>query len=85
MCHDYGPGGRKFMWVTTVKEQRLNNKHVRDGVGEDEFVSMRTKLDNNLSMPVLLLPAIQVNIRGGHFPPAEDNGISYLKLPLNAV
>jgi len=85
MCHDYGPGGREFMWVTTVKEQRLKNKHVRDGVDEDEFVSIRTALDKKLSMPALLLPAIQVNIRGGYLPPAEENGISYLKLPLNAV
>ena len=85
MCHDYGPDGREFMWVTTVKEQRLNNKHARDGIDEEEFVAIRTGLDDKLSMPALLFPAIQVNIRGGYLPLAEDNGISYLKLPLNAV
>ena len=85
MCHDYGPGGRAFRWETTVEEQRQDNKHMRDGVDEEEFVAMRIALDGELDMPVLLLPAIQINIRGGHFPPAEDNGISYLKMPLNAV
>ena len=84
MCHDYGPGGREFMWVATVQEQRKNNKHVRDGVEEEDFVSTRIALDNNLSMPGLLLSAIQVNIRAGYFPPVEDNGVSYLKLPLNS-
>ena len=85
MCHDYGPGGRAFRWETTVEEQRQDNKHMRDGVDEEEFVAMRIALDGELDMPVLLLPAIQINIRSGHFPPAEDNGISYLKMPLNAV
>ena len=85
MCHDYGPGGREYRWLTTVAEQRADNKHMNDGVGEEEFVAMRTARDNELDMPVLLLPAVQVNIRGGAFPPAEDNGVSYLKMPLNAV
>jgi len=85
MCHDYGPGGRPYKWETTVAEQRAENIHLHDGVSEDEFVAMRTERDKQLSMPVLILPAIQVNIRAGAFPPAEDNGISYLKIPLNAV
>jgi len=85
MCHDYGPGGRPYKWETTVAEQRTENIHLHDGVSEDEFVAMRTERDKQLSMPVLILPAIQVNIRAGAFPPAEDNGISYLKIPLNAV
>ncbi|SVB85788.1 uncharacterized protein METZ01_LOCUS238642 [marine metagenome] len=85
MCHDYGPGGRQYMWETTVEEQRHSNKHMRDGVGEEEFVAMRIARDRELDMPVLLLPAIQINIRGGQFPPVEGNGISYLKMPLNAV
>ena len=85
MCHDYGPGGRAFRCETTVEEQRQGNKHMHDGVGEEEFVAMRIARDGELDMPVLLLSAIQINIRGGQFPPAEDNGISYLKMPLNAV
>ena len=85
MCHDYGPGGREYRHLTTVAEQRADNKHMNDGVDEEEFVAMRTARDAELDMPVLLLPAVQVNIRGGHFPPPEDNGISYLKMPLNAV
>lgn len=85
MCHDYGPGGREFRCQTTVGEQRADNKHLNDGVDEEEFVAMRTARDKELEMPVLLLPSIQINIRGGAFPPPEENGISYLKLPLNAV
>ena len=85
MCHDYGPGGRAFRCETTVEEQRQGNKHMHDGVGEEEFVAMRIARDGELDMPILLLSAIQIIIRGGQFPPAEDNGISYLKMPLNAV
>ncbi|MDP6688954.1 MAG: MBL fold metallo-hydrolase [Alphaproteobacteria bacterium] len=85
MCHDYGPGGREFRWLTSVGEQRADNKHMNDGVDEEEFVAMRTARDNELEMPVLLLPAVQVNVRGGAFPPPEENGVSYLKMPLNAV
>ena len=72
-------GGREARWQTTVAEQRQANIHVRDGVSEDEFVAMRTRRDATLGMPTLILPAIQVNIRAGHFPPAEDNGVRYLK------
>lgn len=85
LCHDYPPEGRAPKWQTTVAEQRQANIHVRDSIGEDEFVAMRTARDRTLAMPTLLLPSIQVNIRAGAFPPPESNGISYLKLPLNAV
>lgn len=85
MCHDYPPQGRGPQWETTVSEQRRANIHIRDGVTEEEFVEMRTQRDKTLSMPTLLLPSIQVNIRAGEFPPVENNGVSYLKLPLNAV
>jgi glyoxylase-like metal-dependent hydrolase (beta-lactamase superfamily II) len=85
LCHDYAPGGRPFIWETTVAEQRAKNIHINDSVTEDAFVKMRTERDKTLDMPVLILPAIQVNMRGGRLPPAEDNGISYLKLPVNAL
>ena len=85
LCHDYLPGGRAAEWETTVAEQRAANVHVHDGIGEDEFVAMRTARDKTLAMPTLLLPSVQVNARAGHFPPPEDNGISYLKIPLNAL
>ncbi|KOF53340.1 beta-lactamase [Achromobacter sp. DMS1] len=85
MCHDYPPEGRGAAWETTVAEQRRANIHVRDGVSEEEFVAMRTRRDATLSMPTLILPAIQVNIRAGHFPPAEDNGVRYLKIPLDTL
>ena len=85
LCHDYPPNGRAATCTTTVGEQRSANIHVRDGIGEDEFVAVRTKRDATLEVPVLLLPAIQVNMRCGAFPEAEDNGVSYLKIPLNAL
>ena len=85
LCHDYLPGGRAAKWETTVAEQRAANVHVHDGIGEDEFVAMRTARDKTLAMPTLLLPSVQVNARAGHFPPPEDNGTSYLKIPLNAL
>ena len=86
LCHDYkAPGRDDYAWETTVADQRAKNLHVHDGVTEDDFVAMRTKRDATLDMPTLLLPAVQVNMRGGRFPPPEDNGVSYLKLPLNAV
>jgi glyoxylase-like metal-dependent hydrolase (beta-lactamase superfamily II) len=83
--HDYAPGGRDYAWETTVAEQREKNKHVHDGVTKDDFVKMRTERDKELAMPVLLLPSIQVNMRAGDLPPAEDNGVRYLKIPLDAV
>lgn len=85
MCHDYGPNGRDYAWETTVAEQRADNIHIHDGISEEEFVKMRTERDATLSMPVLILPSIQVNMRAGHFPEAEENGVSYLKVPLNAL
>lgn len=85
MCHDYGPNGRDYAWETSVAEQRANNIHIHDGISEEEFVKMRTERDATLSMPVLILPSIQVNMRAGHFPEAEENGVSYLKVPLNAL
>ena len=85
ICHDYAPGGRDYAWETTVAEERERNIHARDGVSEDEFVVMRTERDKTLEMPTLLFPSVQVNMRAGELPPEEDNGIAYLKLPLNAV
>lgn len=85
MCHDYPPAGREPRWEVTVAEQRAANIHIRDGVSEEEFVAMRTKRDATLQMPVLILPAIQVNLSAGHLPEAEDNGVRYLKIPLNAL
>jgi glyoxylase-like metal-dependent hydrolase (beta-lactamase superfamily II) len=86
LCHDYkAPGRDVFAWETTVAEERLNNVHVRDGVGEDEFVAMREARDRTLSMPKLIIPSIQVNMRAGELPEPEDNGTVYLKVPLNRL
>ena len=83
--HDYGAGGNRAMaWETTVAEQKAYNIHVGNDTPEDDYVKMRIERDNTLAMPRLILPAIQVNIRAGHLPAAEDNGTIYLKLPLNA-
>ena len=83
MCHDYAPNGRDYMWETTVAAQRANNIHLKDGVGEDDYVAMRKARDEKLAVPALLLPAVQINMRAGLPPPPEDNGISYVKIPLN--
>ena len=86
LCHDYkAPGRDHFDWETTIGTQRRDNLHVRDGISEDEFVAMREARDATLDMPRLILPSVQINMRGGHFPPAEANGVSYLKLPLNLL
>ncbi|AVD80755.1 MBL fold metallo-hydrolase [Pseudomonas sp. SWI6] len=85
MCHDYLPGGREMRYVTTVAEQRAHNIHIHQGVDEDHFVAMREARDKTLEMPVLILPSVQVNMRSGHFPKPEDNGVSYLKIPLNKL
>jgi len=83
MCHDYkAPGRDTYAWETTVKEQRENNVHVKEGVSEEAFVALRTARDAKLAAPRLLLPSIQVNIRAGRFPPAEDNGVHYLTIPV---
>ncbi|KYR02638.1 hydroxyacylglutathione hydrolase [Tieghemostelium lacteum] len=83
ICHDYPPQGRELSYVSTVGDQRHQNKHVKDGVTKEEFIEMRTTRDATLKCPNLLLPSIQVNIRAGDLPPPEENGISYLKIPLN--
>lgn len=85
MCHDYAPNGREYAWETTVAAQRAENIHVRDGVSEDDFVEMRTQRDLDSDLPALLIPSIQVNMRAGHMPPPESNGIAYLKIPLNTL
>ncbi len=87
LCHDYKalPNRVEFVWETTIEAQRTGNVHVHAGVSEDDFVAMREQRDSTLEMPKLMLPAIQVNMRAGHFPPAEDNGTRYLKLPLDRL
>ncbi len=85
MCHDYQPDGREVQFASTVGEQRDHNIHVRDGISEAEFVTMRTRRDASMEMPTLLLPSVQVNMRAGHFPKAEANGTRYLKIPLNVL
>lgn len=86
MCHDYLPAGREeYVWETTVAAEREGNIHAHDGITEDEFVAMREARDATLDMPRLILPSVQVNMRAGHMPPADDNGVIYLKLPVNAV
>jgi glyoxylase-like metal-dependent hydrolase (beta-lactamase superfamily II) len=86
LCHDYkAPGRPSYAWETTVGAERANNLHLRGGISEDAFVEMRTTRDATLSTPKLLLPAIQVNMRGGRLPESEENGTTYLKLPLNRL
>jgi glyoxylase-like metal-dependent hydrolase (beta-lactamase superfamily II) len=86
VCHDYPPPGRgEPKWQTTVAQQRAGNVHVHDGITEEAFVAMRTARDATLDMPTLILPAIQVNVRAGRLPPADDNGVAYLRIPLNAL
>jgi len=86
MCHDYkAPGRDEYRWETTVAEEKAKNVHVRDGISEDDFVAMRQKRDATLSMPRLILPSVQVNMRAGNLPPAEGNGARYLKLPVDAL
>lgn len=85
MCHDYPPNNRPVAYETTVAEQRAKNIHVHDGISEAQFVQMRTQRDATLDMPVLILPAVQINIRAGAMPPKDANGVAYLKIPINAV
>ncbi|MDC9720094.1 MAG: MBL fold metallo-hydrolase [Gammaproteobacteria bacterium] len=84
MCHDYAPGGREYLWESTVAQSKANNIHLA-GKTKAEFIDMRTKRDAQLSAPRLLLPSVQVNMRAGHMPPAEDNGIAYIKIPVNQI
>ncbi|CEF40808.1 MULTISPECIES: MBL fold metallo-hydrolase [Acetobacter] len=86
LCHDYkAPGRDTFAWETTVGAERAHNVHVHDGVTEDDFVKMRTTRDAKLSLPNLIMPSVQVNIRGGHMPEPEENGVSYIKIPINKM
>jgi glyoxylase-like metal-dependent hydrolase (beta-lactamase superfamily II) len=85
VCHDYGPGGRAVAHETSIGAQKRENIHARDGVNEEQFVAMRKARDATLAMPVLLLPAVQVNIRAGRLPPSEANGVRYLKIPLDRL
>ncbi|KLN62494.1 beta-lactamase [Kiloniella spongiae] len=84
-CHDYAPNGRQIAWESTVKEQRNNNLHAHKGITREEFIKMRTERDKQLTMPALLIPSIQVNMRAGDLPPKEDDGDRYLKIPLNKL
>jgi glyoxylase-like metal-dependent hydrolase (beta-lactamase superfamily II) len=83
MCHDYAPNGREIKWESTIAEERAHNIHVKETISEDEFVEMRSKRDKILGMPRLILPSVQVNMRAGNLPKADDNGTIYLKLPIN--
>jgi len=85
MCHDYPPAGRSPAWESTVAQQRQSNIHVHEGIEEQAFVAMRQARDATLAMPNLILPSVQINIRAGGMPPAESNGVAYLKIPLNAL
>jgi len=85
VCHDYPPPHRGAQWRTTVAEQRTRNIHVRDGITEEEFVAMRQARDSTLEVPTLILPSIQVNVRAGRLPPVDDNGVAYLRIPLNTL
>ena len=86
MCHDYkAPGRDQFAWETTVEEERSTNRHVHDGVSEEEFVAMRLERDKGLATPRLLIPSIQVNMRAGRFPPAEASGVRYLRIPVKLM
>lgn len=85
MCHDYPPEGRAPEWESSVAQQRSSNIHVHAGINEESFVAMRQARDATLAMPNLILPSVQINIRAGEMPPAEANGVAYLKIPLNAL
>ncbi|MBR9825373.1 MAG: MBL fold metallo-hydrolase [Alphaproteobacteria bacterium] len=86
LCHDYmAPGRDRYVWETTIGEQKRANIHVKDGTSRDDFIAMRTQRDATLDMPKLILPSVQINMRAGDMPPAEDNGLSYLKLPIDAL
>jgi glyoxylase-like metal-dependent hydrolase (beta-lactamase superfamily II) len=85
VCHDYMPDGRALEYVSTVGEQKAHNIHIGGGISEEDFVAMREKRDATLPMPKLIMPSIQVNMRGGHMPPAEDNETVYLKVPVSGL
>lgn len=85
MCHDYAPDGREIKWETTVAEERANNIHVKDGIGEDEFVHMREARDKTLGMPKLIIPSLQINMKAGELPAPDESGRRFLKVPLDAI
>ena len=86
LCHDYkAPNRDDYVWETTILAERTGNVHLHEGVSEDDFVAMRTQRDATLAMPRLILPSLQVNMRGGHLPEPDDNGVSYLRLPVNSL
>ena len=85
MCHDYGPNGREIRWETTVAEQRAHNIHVREGISEDQFVATREARDATLAMPKLIIPSLQVNMRAGELPAADESGKRFLKVPINGL
>ena len=85
MCHDYGPNGRNIQWETTVEDERLHNIHVKNGTTEDEFVAMREARDKTLDMPKLIIPSLQVNMRAGRLPPKDEDGKTFLKVPVNGL
>ena len=85
MCHDYGPGGREIAWETSVRDEKSENIHVGNGKTKAEFVEFRTTRDAQLSMPKLIVPSLQVNMKAGELPAAEDNGLSYFKVPINGL
>ena len=85
MCHDYAPNGRNIRWETTVAEQRADNIHVKDGISEDQFVALREARDRTLAIPRLIIPSLQVNMRAGHLPPADDSGKQFFKVPINGL
>ena len=83
VCHDYPPANRGPAWISTVAEQKAHNIHVRDGITEEKFINMRNRRDATLSIPTLILPSVQVNLRAGHMPPAHEDGRTYLQIPIN--
>ena len=85
MCHDYGPNGRAIRWETSVADEIEHNIHVGKGTSEDAFVAMRVARDATLAMPTLIIPSIQVNMRGGQMPPKDESGKVFLKVPLNGL
>ncbi len=86
LCHDYkAPGRDQYCWETTVREQKRSNIHVKVGASRDDFIAMRTARDKTLSMPKLILPSVQINMRAGDMPPPEDNGVRYMKVPINTL
>jgi len=85
MCHDYGPNGRDIRWETTVAEQKAHNIHAHDGVSEDDFVALREARDATLAMPILIIPSLQINMRGGDLPEPDESGKRFLKVPINGL